>query len=80
MKQNKALGQFVTLQHPQPTKPKAEIKSTRLSRKFYRQPAAATTFDNSRKHFGWFWDGVASQILWLIILLILIEIGHLLEG
>lgn len=79
MKQNKALGHFVTLQRTQTTKANSELKLTRLSRKFYRKPAASTTFDNSRKHFGWFWDGVASQIFWLIILLILIEMWHLLE-
>lgn len=35
-----------------------------------------TTFDQIRKHFGWFGDRVAEQILILIILTVLVEVVH----
>ncbi|AYM04182.1 hypothetical protein D8911_14280 (plasmid) [Levilactobacillus brevis] len=41
-----------------------------------RKLPSTTTFDQTRKHFGLFWDGVANQVLILIILMVLVEAVH----
>lgn len=68
------LGKFVTLKKTRGQLLVTQRKKAQPSRKVTRRSIAKMTFDQTRKHFGWWWDGVANQIL--IILMVLVEVVH----
>lgn len=69
---NQSGDKFVTLEKLPDRSHFQRRRGVRTTRKL----PSTTTFDQTRKHFGWFWDGVADQILILIILMALVEVVH----
>lgn len=73
---NQSGGKFVTFEKLKLQSHSQRRRRLRTAQKMTRKLPSATTFDQTRKHFGWFWDGVANQILLLIILMVLVEVVH----
>lgn len=73
---NQSGDKFVTLEKLPDRSHFQRRREARTTDKMAQKLPATATFDQTRKHFGWFWDGVANQVLILIILMVLVEVVH----
>ncbi|MBU5273450.1 hypothetical protein KQI03_01945 [Levilactobacillus brevis] len=73
---NQSGDKFVTLEKLPDRSHFQRRREVRLVKKVTQKSPSTATFDQTRKHFGWFRDGVANQVLILIILMVLVEAVH----